>query len=122
MVPNSGTAQLPTISIFSSPALHGIISVFPSCTKSCISSAFTKTKKVPSPNGLITSSSKVIVSTPSRVASMCISRVLSSALGQKVGESTLQVNSYSIGPPPTNSVSEVPVSVTAVIAVAPSGE
>ena len=35
---------------------------------------------------MITSSSKVIVSVPSPVASICISRVLSSALGQKVGE------------------------------------
>ena len=98
IVPNSGIAQLPTIEIFSSPTLQGIISLFPSCTKSWISSLFTKTKKDPSSNGLIISSSRAIVNSPSLVASMYTSRVLSSELPLKLGEVVLQVISYAICP------------------------
>ena len=82
IVPNSGIAQLPTISkSFSVSYIYReLLACFPPARNLGFPHYLPKLKKVPSSNGLIIDSScRAIVSTPSSVASMYMSRVLSSS-------------------------------------------
>ena len=56
IVPNSGTTCVPTISISVASASNGIVIIFPFCSASSLSSPLTRTKNVPSLNGVMISS------------------------------------------------------------------
>ena len=58
IVPNSGTTCVPTISIVVVES-NGIVTSFPFCSASSLSSPLTRTKNVPSLNGVMISSGSV---------------------------------------------------------------